>query len=470
MRRGLLLSFATLLVFSWAVPAQGHDSADQTGHAAALLGGNSWMRMVASTASPIAENVEYVTGDNTFEGSHLVIQGKRLYVGWYGKGMRLYDISNPASPQLLGMYNPPGGRADAVPDATTFRTRNGTKHIAVLNGTRRASSPRHPTDNQQFLLEGTDISEFLDWTDPNNPQLLWKFVGPADGEAHNGDISDLRKWWLPSGGTNDNGLRIYDIRPLLRSDPTKREPLRLFPPTSCRDNPDVIDCDPVTLWKNSPYRGNKPVGPDFSHTHDITLYENFPVRVEDDDYVRRDIILLAEGGNYTSGANLNSVFVIDITNPRRPVVLNRWIHPSGGDHRDIRYGHEAQFLPGTRTMIVTDEDLHGGPSCSQDEGGAYAVRLSANLRSARELSEWFIPEGTPAPICSVHVFSSLGDIVFFGSYNAGLQVVDYSNPANPQRVGQFVAEGTTMWVAQYHKGYIYAGDMTRGLDVYQFIG
>ncbi len=465
MRRGLLLSLAALLTFSWAVPARGHDGAEMNAHAAALLGGNSWMSMVMGAASPVAENVEHVFGDNSFDGSHLVIQGKRLYVGWYGQGMHLYDISNLASPQRIGTYNP-GARADAVPDATTFSTRSGTKHIAVLNGTRRASS----RTAGPITVEGTDISDFIDWTDPANPKVLWTFVGPEDGEAHNGDISDKRKWWLPSGAGGDNGLRIYNMRPLLNSDPLKREPQRLFPPASCRDNPNVVLCDPVTLWKNSPYRGNKPVGPEpFSHTHDITIYENFRVQ-RGDDFVRRDIILLAEGGNYALGANRNSVFVIDITNPRRPVVLNRWVHPSGGDHNDIRYGHEAQFLPGTRTMIVTDEDLHGGPNCAADEGGAYAVRLSPNLRSAQELSEWFIPGPLPAPVCSVHVFSSLRGLVFFGSYNAGLQVVDYTNPANPQRVGQFVAEGTTMWVAQYHKGYIYAGDMTRGLDVYRYTG
>ena len=68
-------------------------------------------------------------------------------------------------------------------------------------------------------------------------------------------------------------------------------------------------------------------------------------------------------------------------------------------------------------------------------------------------------------MCSVHVFSSDGAVVFFGSYNAGLQVVDYSDPANPRQAGQYIAEGTTAWGAQEHEGYVYVGDMSRGLDV-----
>jgi hypothetical protein len=475
MRRALLLGLATALLFSWALPASGHEGADETGHAGALSAQNRWMSMVMSSASPFAENVERVDGDNSSTGGHVAIEGNRLYVGSYGRGMKFYDVSNPASPKKIGEYFPGTPRADAVPDATRFSTPNGTKHIAVLNGTQRTRT----VTGGPATVEGTNISEFLDVTDPANPRLLWKFVGPADGEAHNGDISDIYKLWLPSGATGDNGLRIYDLRPLVWSNASA--PTRLFPSDSCRNTtatpqpppqpplPDPERCDPVTLWEKSPYRGNKPVGQAFTHTHDITIYEKFPVRVGGD-WVKRDIILLAEGGDYVNGNNRGSVFVIDITNRAKPVVLLRWIHQSGEGHHPLRYGHEAQFLASDpRLMLVTDEDLHGGPGCT-GAGGVYAVRLSANLRSAREVSEWFIPEGTPAAVCSVHVFSSRGDVVFFGSYNAGLQIVDYSDPTNPERIGQYVAEGTAAWGAQYYKGVIYVGDMSRGLDVYQFTG
>ena len=477
MRRGLFVSLAAVLLFSSALglPATGHEGAEEAGKAGALSAQNRWMSNFMSAAAPESQNVERVGGDNSFTGSHLVIQGNRLYVGWYGKGFRIYNISRPASPRLIGTYNPPGPRADAVPDATTFSINDRVKHIAVLNGTRRVSSRTTP-DGNQVIVEGTDISEFLDVTNPSNPKLLWKFVGQQDGEAHNGDISDKRKWWLPSGGTGDNGLRIYNMRPLLNSPP--EAPRRLFPPNNCRNKIGVL-CDPVTLWEKSPYRGNKPVGQNncqqaalcpFTHTHDITIYENYPVRRSDGSFAKRDIILLAEGGDYAAGNDRGSVFVIDITDPRNPVVLFRWLHKKGSDHKPIRYHHEAQFLPGSRVMLVTDEDLHEGAGCAKNAGGSYAVRLSENLRSARELSEWFIPTGTPAPICSVHVFSTLGNVVFFGSYNAGLQVVDYTDRRNPKRIGQYIAEGTTAWGAQYYKGVIYVGDMTRGLDVFRFTG
>ena len=390
-----------------------------------------------TVAFPLADGVRHVGGDNTSTGGHVVVQGDRLYVGAYGLGMRIFDISDRATPRLLGQYMP-GVRADAVPDAAVFDGR----HIATLNGTRRVSSTELRTDK----------TEFLDVTNPASPKLLWTFVGAADGEAHNGDIVDERGIWLASGGAGVQGLRIYDLRPLLGATP--QAPANLF------------RGDPVALWQNSPHRNGRPVGPAYTHTHDITVYTDYPVGQADGSTAPRDIALLAEGGNYTdNNGDTGSVFVVDITDPRNPVVLNRWLHARGPGHHPIRYHHEVQFLDGDRSvMLVTDEDMHNG--CG-GAGGVTALRVSDDLtRVTEELSEWFIPVGTPAPVCSVHVFSSEGSLVFFGAYNAGLQVVDYSNPSAPAVTAEYIAPGTTAWVAQWYDGHIYVGDMARGLDVF----
>jgi hypothetical protein len=433
--RNVMLQGALLAALVLALGAGG-AGAHEGGHAIVPVAA---FGQLAPTALAPRENVEYVGGDNGFTGGHVVLEGERLYLGSYGNGLRIYDVSDPAAPRFLGKYTP-GLRADAPPDAAVFDGR----HIAVLNGTRRTHSALPPDAR-------TDRTEFLDVTDPSSPQLLWTF-GPdqVDGESHNGDIVDKRRTYFPSGGVGAQGLRIYDLQPLLGSQPAA--PRNLF------------RGDPTQMWASSPYRGDKPVGAPFTHTHDITVYTDYHV----EGLGRRDIALLAEGGNYAGNGDTGSVFVVDVTDPANPVVINRWLHEQGPGHHPIRYHHEAQFLDGDRhVMLVTDEDLHNG--CG-GAGGVTAVRLSADLRSTTELSEWFIPLGTPAPICSVHVFSSDDDLAFFGSYNAGLQVVDYSDPANPRRAGQYIAEGTTAWGAQEHRGYVYIGDMSRGLDVLRWDG
>jgi Ca2+-binding RTX toxin-like protein len=99
-----------------------------------------------------------------------------------------------------------------------------------------------------------------------------------------------------------------------------------------------------------------------------------------------------------------------------------------------------------------------------------AVQLAPDLLSGVEQSEWFIPTATPAAICSSHVFSTRGNLLFMGAYNAGTQVIDYSDPKAPKRVGYYIGDGTSAWGAYYYQGYIYQGDMSRGLDVLQFLG
>jgi hypothetical protein len=421
----------SVLIASLAVGVARSSPPDDLSHAVHNPAGNT------AVAYPLAEGVRHVGGDNTSTGGHVVAEGSRLYVGAYGLGMRIFDISDQEKPTLLGQYMP-GVRADAVPDAAVFDGR----HIATLNGTRRVTRSDLRTDK----------TEFLDVTDPAQPKLLWTFVGPDDGEAHNGDIVDERRLWFASGGSGVNGLRIYDLNPLLGSPPDA--PANLF------------RGDPVALWTSSPYRGNRPIGNAFTHTHDVSIYVDYPVRQPDGSLAPRDIALLAEGGNYVDDTgNTGSVLVIDVTDPRRPVVLNRWLHERGPGHHPIRYHHEAQFLDGDRqVMLVTDEDLHNG--CG-NAGGVVAVRVSEDLTAAQELSEWFIPAGTPAPVCSVHVFSSEGALAFIGSYNAGLQLVDYSDPARPERAGYFIAPGTTAWGALDRGSFVYVGDMSRGLDVFE---
>ena len=436
MRRTVTLFSAMLVTATVALLQSGVVSGHEGEHAFVAL--PSLGQLPPTVLAP-RENVEYVGGHNGFTGGHVAVQGNRLYLGSYGRGLHIYDISSAANPRLIGQYTP-GLRADAPPDAAVF----GKRHIAVLNGTRRTHSSLPPDAR-------TDRTEFLDVTDPANPKLLWTF-GPdqVDGESHNGDIVDARRIYLPSGGVGAQGLRIYDLNPLIGT------------PAGAPQN--IFRGNPTSLWEASPYRQGKPVGAPFTHTHDIEVYVNYPV----EGLGPRDIAMLAEGGNYTGNGNTGSVFVIDITDPSNPVVLQRWLHETGPDHHPIRYHHEVQFLDSDpRVMLVTDEDMHNG--CG-NAGGITAVRLSPDLQHATELSEWFIPLGTPAPVCSVHVFNSEGSRVFLGSYNAGLQVVDYEDPANPRQVGHFIAEGATSWGAFYNRGYVYVGDMSRGLDVFRFTG
>jgi hypothetical protein len=415
-----------------------------------------------STPAATQENVRHLATVPGTTGGHVVVEGKRLYMGNYGTGLSSYDISNPRSPVKTGQYLPGpsmvegtvpvdrGIRADAPPDAAVWDGR----HIVTLGGTNRVAN----------LIQ----TEFIDFTDPADPQLLYRFTAAPDAESHNGDIADARKLWLPSGGSGNSGLRIYDMSPLLES-PAKA-PVKVF------------SANPHTLWNTSPYREyyEKPVGGSFNHTHDIEVYTDREILLpewewEDQDedgvpdptYGLRDIILLAAaGGGNASGA----VYVIDITDPAAPVVISKWQNPTGAGHNAISYLHEAQFLHGDPgTIFVADEDMTSG--C--DEGRLYTFGISEDLVHTEKLGEWAIGAGAqdlPGACAGSHVFSSHDRHVFMGAYVAGLQVLDLRDPANPTRVGRYIAEGQNSWGALYHDGVIYTGDFGgRGLDVFEFI-
>ena len=407
-----------------------------------------------STPLVTQENVRHlatVTGNN---GGHVVAEGNRLYMGNFGSGMSVYDITNVRAPVKIGQYTPgpstndgndPGARADAIPDAAVW----GGRHIVSLGGTSRAST--------------TTQTEFLDFTNPASPVLLHRWRGSTDGEAHNGDIVDARKLWLPSGGSSGNGLRIYDMSPLLQTPPAA--PKKLFA------------ANPQTLWLESPYRAyyGKAAGAAFNHTHDIEVYVDREILLPEWEWVdsdgdgvkdptrgKRDIALLAGAG----GGNNGGAYVIDITNPTKPVVISKWQN-SGGTN--IGYLHEVQFLDGDpNTYIVADENMTG--NCGV--GRLRTVRVSDDLVHTTKLAEWETGSGQQdAPLClGSHVFNSHDRHVFMGAYVAGLQVIDLRNPAAPKRAGRYVAEGMNSWGALYHKGVIYTGDMgPRGLDVFEFI-
>jgi hypothetical protein len=412
---------------------------------------------VSATPTATQENVRHLA-NVPGNGGHVVVEGNRLYMGNYGTGLSAYDITNPRAPVRLGQYLPgpstsdgadPGARADAVPDAAFWNNR----HIVSLGGTSRAST--------------TTQTEFIDFTNPAAPVLLHRFRGATDGEAHNGDIVDARKLWLPSGGSGNNGLRIYDMSPLLNTPPGA--PVKLF------------NGNPNSMWTSSPYKEyyGKVQGGSFNHTHDIEIYTDRRILLpewewvdQDDDgipdptYGDRDIALLAAaGGGNASGA----VYVIDITDPSNPVVISKWQNPTGGSNTPIGYLHEAQFLHGDPgTIFVADENLTSG--CNA--GRVYTFSISEDLVHTQKLDEWAIGTGAQdQPVCmGAHVFSSNNRFVFMGAYVAGLQVIDMRDPADLKRAGRYIAEGMNSWAALYNKGVVYTGDLgARGLDVFEFI-
>ena len=59
------------------------------------------------------------------------------------------------------------------------------------------------------------------------------------------------------------------------------------------------------------------------------------------------------------------------------------------------------------------------------------------------------------------------DLLAMAFYYAGVVLVDFTDPASPRMVSQF-NQGTDTWEVQYYNGYLFTGDLRRGMDVLKF--
>lgn len=189
-------------------------------------------------------------------------------------------------------------------------------------------------------------------------------------------------------------------------------------------------------------------------------------------------------------AGIEMTQIIDITDPRNPaVVTNVPVHhgntalPSMGVV-PVFFSHFSILNDDASVLIVGDET--GGGGVAACDGPGYAGNLwfyDVKDEKSPKLLGWFDPGpyfaknppkpgGFPAG-CTAHhgrlVPDPEGkrDLLAMAFYGAGVVLVDFTNPAQPKMLDQF-AQGTNTWEVWYYNGYLFTGDLARGLDVLTF--
>ena len=102
------------------------------------------------------------------------------------------------------------------------------------------------------------------------------------------------------------------------------------------------------------------------------------------------------------------------------------------------------------------------PGGASDKQGTFNIPAQAN-EPAQVLAE---------AGCTSHVFWQALDQNRFviAWYGRGTRVVDFSDPASPRQLAFFVPTGADTWSAKPHRGFIFTGDMVRGMDVLLYKG
>jgi hypothetical protein len=90
------------------------------------------------------------------------------------------------------------------------------------------------------------------------------------------------------------------------------------------------------------------------------------------------------------------------------------------------------------------------------------LRLRVDIDAAPGRAEW----------CTAHLYNFIpGTYVMVASwYNGGMNVIDWSDPSNPQEIEHYWSEEANYWSAYWYRGRIYANDRRRGLDVFEVRG
>jgi hypothetical protein len=361
----------------------------------------------------------------------------------------------------------------------------------------------------------TDDTHILDITDPEHP----KVVGSIPEERHrNVDFIAFPNGRLIAVFATGNGtIPVWDIT-------HPEAPVRIseFKPTSGTHKINIVPGTPIVYNANSD--GGGCVGPNvnrllcfeaqqcrlpecgagITEIYDLTDPEN-PVLVQDwkNGFGCHHIYfwLNQEQQKYRAiCAGIEFTQIWDIADPRNPeVIVNVPVHHGNKDLPSATLGIEAfsHFSILNRAgdiLIVGDESGGGGlpPGCAARLGlpvgdattplGAIWFYDVSDETNPRLLSWWspgtaMLSNGPPGPetpfqTCTAHHGRLVPDaegrqLLAMAFYAAGTVLVDFSDPGSPHLIDQW-NEGTDTWEVQYYNGYLFTGDMARGMDVFTF--
>jgi len=148
----------------------------------------------------------------------------------------------------------------------------------------------------------------------------------------------------------------------------------------------------------------------------------------------------------------------------------------------VAFSHFSILNDDGTVLIVGDEMGGGGgyPGCGarrEDTSTPLGALWFYDVRNEKDpqLRGWFSPGtkgayGTSSS-CTAHhgrlVPDAERDLLAMAFYAAGVVLVDFTDPAKPRMVDQF-DQGTDTWEVQYYNGYLFTGDLARGMDVLGF--
>jgi hypothetical protein len=370
------------------------------------------------------------------QGSDMAFKGNLLIAGSY-EGMALFQIL-PAAPYLrqISFFDCPASQGDVsvVGD-----------YVLVSIDSPGSNSGQTPRCNNTDDSAGKEGIRIVDISDPRAPRQVRFVETPCGSHTHT---------ILPHGAKTYVYVESYPLgAPTADCSPASHRKVSIV---------EMPTADP----RKAKLAGELDVSPEIG-CHDVTVVPERKLAA---------VACIAESQ------------IWDISNPLEPVILSRIYNPS------IQIHHSAALTWDGKYMAIGDEFAGSVTGTCPGERpwsvGALWFYDVTDPSLPRPVGYYNIPrralpetsEEAGYMACTTHNFNVLPMkheghyVASIGYRNAGISVIDFSDPANAQEIAHYVQmDGGTIpdvWAAYWYNGRIYASDngARRGISVYELEG
>ena len=350
--------------------------------------------------------------------SDLAFWENRAYQGTYD-GFQIIDISNPADPQKLNDYRQCAGTSGSnqgdliVWNNILVRSWNSTTSSATL------------TCDGEPVLPGFEGLHVFDVSNAADPDLVASINLPGCG-SHTAtgapDVANNRLLVYNGASSANCPIQIISV-PFANPAAAALMPVPVIAGRSCHDNSVILG----TAMFLSCAGGDG-----------FTVFSLGGPR----------------GGSLTSPMMLYTKSVAGVT-----------------------IGHSSSFSWDGKVLIFGHEPGGGGQArCEANDATVDKTLFFYDAVTGTEVGRWVLPRPqTSTENCTVHNFNTVPsgrrNILVSGNYQAGIAVVDFTDPTRPREIAhadpaplsptQLILGGD--WSSYWYDGIIYESDITRGL-------
>jgi len=457
-----------------------------------------------------ARNISHVANVCGFVGTDVEFQSRLAndglhdyaFLGTMGEGMKIFDVTDPARPRSAGQYTDSGWQNDVQ-----------VRGDLVTVGFDPLTSGINPS--LSACLHGKGASggvdllrlEFDKETARFTTHLRGCVSASPSGGAHNATIHPSGNWLAMVNPRGHGSVDVVDLRP--------SQPFRKYRIVQAASLGNAACAGAATGQCISNGRPGTWSPHDLHFSKDgRTMY----VAAVGNDTVLVDVRNVLSGSVRTIGVAPNdSLPTGDVSaNPQDVSISHQSDVTSDGDIlvvTDERGGGTSE----TRCNTAPNGMIGGMHFWALERISGVAASVGASPSSPRRIGGWFYPNPTVLPdvlaaqlaamgrverACTIHVFrlggngtASPGSIqkgfdgvsslprrqAVSAHYGAGVWHIDFSRTRSDvdgvvespftswgNTLGWNVMPGAETWSAKEYKGFIYAGDMVRGFDVYGF--